>query len=91
MRLNHRLEWLTQILLGAGAFALLGILIMELNARPAAGEKPVQAVALPDVSTGPIPPPRSLPPLGEYAAIIERPLFAPARAPNSGASTAPIV
>ena len=91
MRLNRRLEWLIQVLLGAGSFALLGFLIMELTARPEAGEKPVEAVMLPDGSAGPVPPPRTLPTLGEYAAIVERPLFAPTRAPYSGATAAPIV
>ena len=45
---------------------------------------------MPDISAGPVPPTRSLPPLGEYAAMVERPLFAPNRAPNPGANVAPV-
>jgi hypothetical protein len=83
MRLNQQLEWLIQVILGACVVALPAFMMMEINVRPATEATTLASVATPEIPSGPAPSPRSLPPVREYAAMLERPLFSPTRAPGS--------
>ncbi|MBI1733225.1 MAG: hypothetical protein HYR49_10745 [Gammaproteobacteria bacterium] len=93
MRLTRNAELILQLILAAGTLALAGVLVVELRARPVEVKADSGAKLIAEAPAAPVPDARPFPPVQEYAAITERPLFSPDRkaqiataAPTAGAA-----
>lgn len=85
MRFNRKLDRALRALLGCGSLILLTVLIIELSGAPLSPEPEPQTASVPGIRTEQTTPRTDpLPPLSDYAAIIERPLFTPDRRTHAG-------